>query len=388
MPCQYHAPCRQLATGALLAWFQANRREMPWRDQPDPYAVWVSEIMLQQTQVAAVRPYFTRFMQRFPTVQALAQAPIEDVLKRWEGLGYYRRARLLHQAAQQVVEMHGGRLPETAAELGRLPGIGPYTAAAIASICFGEAVPVVDGNVARVFARYRLLRDDFSKLPARQALAKWLQPAFDGAAHSGDLNQAMMELGALVCRPRNPDCTACPLAAACSARARGVQADYPARLARRPVPVRPEVAIALRRGGRLLLARRDGTGLLGGLWELPGGGVVPGETAAEAAARLLRDIAGLEAGTLTAQGSITHAFSHFTQLLHLFAADRIRGRVKIRAGGALAWVTAADLDRLPLTTTTRRALDLQRDQPTRRRAQRRGASPRAVAAAKAHRARG
>ena len=361
---------------------------MPWRDQPEPYAVWVSEIMLQQTQVATVRPYFTRFLQRFPTVQALAQARTEDVLKLWEGLGFYRRARLLHRAARQLATASGGRLPETVAGLGRIPGIGPYTAAAIASICFGERIPVVDGNVARVFARYRLLRDDFRKPAARQALADWLQPAFDGTAHPGDLNQAMMELGALVCRPRNPACAECPLAAGCGAREQGVQADYPARPARRPVPVRPEVAIVLRRGGRLLLARRDGTDLLGGLWELPGGGGAPGEPAEAAAARLLRDVAGLEAGTLTARGSIKQVFSHFTQLLHLFAGGRVRGRLKARPGVTLAWATAADLDRLPLTTATRRALELQRDWPTPRRARRRGASPRAVAAATARRARG
>jgi A/G-specific adenine glycosylase len=352
------------AAGALLAWFQANRREMPWRGHPEPYAVWVSEIMLQQTQVATVRPYFTRFMRRFPTVRALARARPEDVLKEWEGLGYYSRARLLHRAARQLVAEADARLPSTSAGLRRLPGIGPYTAAAIASICFGERVPVVDGNVARVFARYRLLKDDFRKPAARLKLADWLQPVFDGSAHPGDLNQAIMELGAIVCRPRNPNCAGCPLAPGCGARARGVQADYPVRRTTRPGPVRPTVAVVLRRGGRLLLTLRAEKGLLGGLWELPGGDIVPGETAEEAAVRLLRATTGLEPGPLVVRGTVKHAFSHFTQLLHIIAAGRARGRVKARPGVTLGWATDADLDRLPLTTATRRALDLRRDRPS------------------------
>lgn len=248
----------------LLAWFRVHRREMPWRGHPSPYAVWVSEIMLQQTQVETVKPFFDRFMAKYPTVRHLAEAELEAVLALWQGLGYYTRARNLHRAAKDVAARPEAALPRTAAALAALPGVGDYTAAAIASICFGERVPVVDGNVARVFARHDRLGDDFRAQPPRRALAKRLQPAFDATESPGDLNQAMMELGALVCRPRNPDCAACPLAADCEARKRGEQAAYPRRTPKAPPPVRHAVAVLLRRGGRWLLVRREGEGLLGG----------------------------------------------------------------------------------------------------------------------------
>lgn len=243
---------------------------MPWRGHADPYAVWVSEIMLQQTQVDTVRPYFVRFMETFPTIEALARATDDALLKRWEGLGYYTRARNLRKAAQVVMEDFGGQLPQTAAQLQQLPGIGAYTAAAIASIAFGEAVPVVDGNVARVFARYRLLEDNFKKEAPRRALAEWLLPAIEQTPSSGDFNQAMMELGALVCTPRNPCCEACPLRPQCKAAKKQLQLAYPKVEKVKALPTRAYRVVLLKNTeGALLLARSKEARLLAGFWELP-----------------------------------------------------------------------------------------------------------------------
>ena len=338
---------------ALLRWYAAHRRDLPWRGHPDPYAVWVSEILLQQTRVTAARPYFERFLRRFPTIDVLAAAPIADVLKHWEGLGYYSRARNLQSAAREIVARHRSRLPTTAAALALLPGIGPYTAAAIASISFHEPVPVVDGNVARVFSRFLGWRDDFRKLPARQKLAAWLQPHIAKVANPGDFNQAMMELGALVCLPRTPLCDQCPLAPACHARRTNTQAKFPRRPARKTVPTRHACAVLIRRRGRLLLVQRREQGLLGGFWELPGG-ETPRKPDARAAAAAVRRQTGLSVSDLSDQGEIIHVFSHFRLHLSLFAAGRCAGR--LRSHARARWVTNAELARLPVSTAHRRAL--------------------------------
>ena len=212
----------------LLAWYRSRERPMPWRGHPDPYAVWVSEIMLQQTQVETVRPYFTRFLAAFPDIPALAAAEDEPLLKAWEGLGYYTRVRNLRKAAQLLMAEHVGTLPRTVEGLRALPGVGDYTAAAIASICFGLPVPVVDGNVARVFARRNLLDGDFHKPAPRRTLADWLTPHIIASGDPAAFNQAMMDLGAQVCTPRNPRCDDCPLRPTCQAAEQGRQADFPA----------------------------------------------------------------------------------------------------------------------------------------------------------------
>ncbi len=335
----------------LLDWYDAHRREMPWRGHPDPYAVWVSEIMLQQTQVDTVRGYFTRFLSSFPTVGALAAAPQEAVLKAWEGLGYYSRARNLHQAAQQVLAS-GGALPRTAAAWSALPGVGAYTAAAIASICHGEAVPVVDGNVARVFARMLAWPDDFRKPAARDRLAAWLQPHVAASRRPGDFNQAMMDLGATLCTPRQPACDACPLHRACIARQTDRQGLFPYRPAQRARPLRiTAVAVVRDPLGRTLFIRRPSDGLLGGLWELPSATLSDAAPAPRAAAQALRAQTGLALSAAVARGTVTHAFTHFKLLSHVFAA-RLR-----QAAVPPAYVFATPSE-LPLTTASRRALAL------------------------------
>jgi len=251
---------------ALEDWFAVAKRPMPWRRRPEPYVCWLSEIMMQQTTYATVLPYYERFLKRFPTVADLAKADEAEVLKLWEGMGYYARARNLLKAAKKVAN----GWPTTAKGWAALPGVGPYTAAALASVLEGERTPVVDGNVARVFSRVWKLSDDFSKQPNRAKLAARLKPEIDRCRVPGDFNQAMMELGALVCTPVNPDCAHCPLAAACAARKSGTQADYPVKPGRKPLPVRKVTAVIVRDAkGRVLLVQNREGGLLKGLWELP-----------------------------------------------------------------------------------------------------------------------
>ncbi len=336
----------------LLDWYDAHRREMPWRGHPDPYAVWVSEIMLQQTQVDTVRGYFARFIAAFPTLAALAAAPQQEVLKAWEGLGYYTRARNLQKAAQAVVE-RGGVLPQGVAEWASLPGVGPYTAAAIASICFGAYAPVVDGNVIRVFARFLGWPDDFRKAPVRLRLAAWLQPHIEASKRPGDFNQAMMDLGATLCAPRAPACAVCPLRRECVARGEGRQDALPVKPAKKEVPTRVGVAVLVRdTAGRVLFTQRTDEGLLSGLWELPNVTVERSPTQRDAL-RALSQQAGLTATRARRHGMVTHAFSHFKLHLHVFAVPVFSGTLDLGRKPPVRFATPAEL---PLTTATRRAL--------------------------------
>jgi A/G-specific adenine glycosylase len=258
---------------AVVDHYARGRRDLPWRRTRDPYAIWVSEIMLQQTRVATVIPYWERWMARFPTVDALAAAPLDDVLAAWAGLGYYSRARNLHAGAAAIAER--GAMPSTTAELREVKGIGAYTAGAIASIAYGERAPLVDGNVARVLARVFAIEDDVKSAAGAKKiwqLAGALMDALPAGAAPGDLNQGLMELGATVCAPRAPSCLACPLAASCAARAAGRQDELPRLPARKraaDLPLLDRTALWIEAGGRVLLARRSPEGLYGGLWELP-----------------------------------------------------------------------------------------------------------------------
>ncbi|WP_428262054.1 A/G-specific adenine glycosylase [Haliangium sp.] len=255
----------------VVAHFRRLRRDLPWRRSRDPYAIWISEIMLQQTRVATVVPYFERWMERFPTIDSLARGSLDEVLALWSGLGYYSRARNLHRCARAVCEQHGGRLPRSAEGLRALPGIGPYTAGAIASIAFGLREPVVDGNVARVLARLYAIDDDVKSPSVVRTL--WRRAAELVPVHApGDFNQGLMELGATVCTPTRPSCLVCPLCELCRARAQGRADELPVMPARRrpdELPLIDAGALWIERRGRLLLARRRPQGLYGGLWELP-----------------------------------------------------------------------------------------------------------------------
>lgn len=338
----------------LLTWYDAHKRAMPWRGNPDPYAVWVSEIMLQQTQVDTVRDYFIRFMEAFPTVSALAAAPQQAVLKAWEGLGYYTRARNLQKAAQTLAAA-GGTLPRTADSWAQLPGVGPYTAAAIASISFGEYAPVVDGNVIRVFARFLGWTDDFRKPPARAKLAAWLQPHIKASHRPGDFNQAMMDLGATLCTPHAPACDRCPLRTACLAHREERQDELPVKPAKKAIPTRLAVAALVRTStGLVLFVQRTEEGLLSGLWELPNIAVTHKPNRPDAL-RALREQTGLAAARAEPLATVTHAFSHFKLILHVYAVTPCSEVLSPNHLPPARFAHPADL---PLTTATRRALAL------------------------------
>lgn len=322
-----------------LAWYAGRRRDVPWRDEADPYRIWVAEIMAQQTRLATVRRYYRRFLERFPTVHHLASAPLDDVLKMWEGLGYYRRARDLHRAARLVVADHGGTLPSDPAGLRSLPGIGPYTAGAIGSLAFGRAEAAVDGNVRRVLCR---LHDLARPSPGHlRSLAQELVDARPDDAAT--LNQALMDLGSEVCVARSPGCDRCPVASSCLALARGTVRRRPTPPARKPVP-HHDVALGLIWSrGLLLIARRPEAGLLGGLWEFPGGKIEPGEPPEETVRREAREELGIGVSVGNLVTRVRHAYSHFRVTLHAYHASLESGRPRPASATAWRWVEPARL---------------------------------------------
>ncbi len=335
----------------LLAWYGRSKRNLPWRRTRDPYRIWLSEVMLQQTRVETVIPYYRRFLRRFPTLSALAAAPLDDVLKLWEGLGYYARARNLHAAVRRVVAEHGGRVPSRLEALRALPGVGRYTAGAILSIAFNQPCPVLDGNVERVLARLLAVRGDARAGAARRrlwAVAESLIP--NGRA--GEFNQALMELGALVCTPRSPACAKCPVAGLCKAARLGIQEKCPARRRRVPVP-HYEVGVGVvRRRGRLLIARRPARGLLGGLWEFPGGKREGAEPLEETVRREVREELGLRVAVESHLTTCRHAYSHFRVTLHAYQCRCVGGRLRPLQADACRWVTPQELDAYALPSGT------------------------------------
>ncbi len=340
---------------ALLAWFDVHARPLPWRDDVSPYHTWVSEIMLQQTQAATVIPYYRRFIARFPTVQALARAPIDDVLKLWEGLGYYRRAHHLHQAAHIIVERHGGQLPRDEDALLALPGVGRYTAGAIRSIAFGQPAPVLDGNVRRVLAR---LDDVTESIDLRETEKRlWARAAeLLPAERPGDFNQAMMELGATICQPAAPRCDVCPVVDFCLARARGVQTQRPVRTPKQRIPhyhVAAGVVWHATDPGRFLIAQRPVGGILGGLWEFPGGKQEPGEALPQTLARELQEELAIQVAVGEKFTQVKHAFTHFRITLHAFHARHLAGEPRCIGVDDWRWVTLADVDSFAFARTDR-----------------------------------
>lgn len=341
----------------LLAWYDADHRDLPWRRTRDPYRIWVSEVMLQQTRVETVVPYYERWIERFPTVEAVADVELDDVLTMWAGLGYYSRARNLHRAARILRERHDGMVPESLEELRALPGIGPYTAGAIASMAFGAPEPAVDGNVTRVLSRLLDLPSPGERR-LRDLAATLMDPD-----RPGDLNQAVMELGARVCTPVSPRCDVCPVSGACLALARDTVSDRPARKPRRARPRRRYgVAVVARPDGRVLLRRRPSRGLLGGMFEFPN---EQGPSPEEAASAVLHAL-GLRTGadptpTPLELGSLDHVFTHFqaTYDIYLFRVD---APIIIEEGsGEVRWVDPGQIERLALPAAHQRMAALARD---------------------------
>jgi A/G-specific adenine glycosylase len=342
---------------ALLRWYRRHGRTLPWRrPRPDPYHVLVSEAMLQQTQVATVTAYFARFIDRFPTVADLAAADEQEVLHLWQGLGYYRRARHLHAAARAIMGDHGGEIPREVGQLVKLPGIGRYTAGAVASIAFGERAPILDGNVARVLARWFAIDDPIDETPVRRRLWR-LAEHLAGGPKPGDVNQALMDLGATVCTPRSPRCLTCPVASWCQANEWGTAEILPRRSARKPpLPVAHHV-LAVRRRGRFVFQRRPDRGLWAGLWQLP----TAEELGDEAEAGTVRDWAAGELGLRLRVPEVldrwTHQTTHRTVALTLWLAEVEGGRLRPDAG---RWRRLDALDDLPLARPQQRAVETVR----------------------------
>ncbi|MHC4561174.1 MAG: A/G-specific adenine glycosylase [Planctomycetota bacterium] len=338
-----HASTIRAARRKLLAWWQPHARDMPWRSDRTPYRVWVAEMMLQQTQVQTVGPYFRRWLKAFPSFRALAAASQDSVLKCWEGLGYYSRARNMHATARIVTNELAGRMPRSVEQLRKLPGIGPYTAGAIASIAFGADEPVLDGNVIRVLCRLLGIRRNPADSAVRGELWR-LAGELIPPGRAGDFNEAMMDLGATVCTPTSPDCPTCPLRALCIARAKGLQAKLPVRPHRRKPPHYDiAVGVVIKRG-KVLIARRKPDVMLGGLWEFPGGKMQSGEAAAQAAIREVREEVGIEvAADDTPFATVQHAYSHFRITLQAVVCRHVRGRPRAIGCEAVRWVAMDDL---------------------------------------------
>jgi A/G-specific adenine glycosylase len=331
----------------LMDWYSANCRALPWRSTDDPYKIWISEVMLQQTQVNTVLPYYQKFLKRFPDVKRLAGADLQEVLKVWEGLGYYARARNLHRAAGIVHNEYNGMIPDNWEALRKLPGVGDYIAAALLSIAYNQPYPVVDGNVKRVLARLECI-----DAPVNHSTSlKTFQQAADLLKDSrmpGTYNQAVMELGAVICKPKNPLCEACSLNCLCRAYKSDAVAAYPRKITRRKTPQYHIAVGVVMNNGRVLITRRKSEGLLGGLWEFPGGKMKKGETGKSACIREIREEVNLKIKVVEHLARVKHAYTHFKIVMEVFCCEYEAGRVKLNGPVDHRWIKLDAIDQFPL----------------------------------------
>ncbi|MFQ5863767.1 MAG: A/G-specific adenine glycosylase [bacterium] len=341
----------------LIDWYKKYKRDLPWRRTPDPYKIWVAEVMLQQTQVEQALPYYEKFIEQYPDVTCLANASLSEVLKVWEGMGYYARARNLHCAAEIIVKEFGGRIPDNHDVLIKIPGIGPYTAAALASIAFNEDYPVVDGNVLRVISRVLKIED----YPRKKGIkSKFVQAAkaLLPEGQASDFNQAMMELGALVCTPLRPKCQRCPINFFCQSYQ---TLDDPSLLPlKTPAKRKPHIDVVagiIWKMGKIFIDRRPEEGLLGGLWEFPGGKQEPGESLEECLVREIREEVEIK---IRVQGpflTVQHAYSHFKITLHSFQCQYLSGQPNPKKAIAWKWVAPKELSKYAFPKANKKILD-------------------------------
>ncbi len=348
----------------LLAWYHDTHRQLPWRQTNAPYAIWVSEVMLQQTQVTTVIPYYNRFMTRFPMVTDLADADQEEVLKLWEGLGYYARARNLHRAARVVVDQFDGQVPGNKENFKSLPGVGDYIAAAVLSIAFGLPLAAVDGNVKRVLARLFTMETPVNHAASHRQFQSMADRLLDRSTPSL-FNQAMMELGALVCIPGAAvRCDTCPLCRACNAFKMDMVAHYPRRKKRKPVPTHHIAVGVVKKGERLLITRRKPEGLLGGLWEFPGGKVEKDEEGPDACVRELLEETGLDVTVSSHLTRITHAYTHFKIEVDVYLCGYVSGRVQLNGPVDHRWIRPCEIDQYPFPKANLKFIHLLADPMT------------------------
>jgi A/G-specific adenine glycosylase len=348
--------CRALRR-RLLCWYAAVQRDLPWRRSTDPYAIWISEVMLQQTQVNTVQPYYQRFMEQFPDIVSLARAPSQTVLKAWQGLGYYSRARNLHRTAEIVAFEMDARLPDDWESLRALPGIGSYTAAAILSIAFQQPYAVVDGNVKRVLARLFMIKMPVNKNGAHRVFQNMADQLLD-PVQPGDYNQAMMELGALVCLARQPVCRHCPLKSMCRAFRAAAVDLYPVRAGKKIIPEKHMAVAAIVKDNRLLVVQRPPDGLLGALWEFPGAQVRTAESLKKACRRAVREAVSLDVAVVRHLQTIHHTYTHFKLKMDVFLCLWQNGRVRRRGPKAHRWLFPGRIRQLPLHGAMLKALPI------------------------------
>ena len=346
----------------LLAWYRRNQRSLPWRKTSDPYRIWISEIMLQQTQVDTVIPYYHRFLKAFPTVSSLARASLQDVLKVWENLGYYSRARNIHTAARMIVEKFGGQIPDNWEEIKTLPGVGQYSAGAILSIAYGQALPAMDGNARRILCRLFAIRkpvDDTREQKQLQVLAASLIPL----KHPGDFNQTLMDLGATICKAKNPDCARCPVANLCQARLRDLQNVLPITRKAPAIPHRQAAAAVIRNSkGMLLVVQRPTSGLLASLWKLPGGFIKAGEDIENSLRRSVKEELGISIRPGKHLASVNHAYTHFRITLQAYECRLLKGTPKPIGCQNWRWASLSDLKILPLSKVDRMIMTLAKSE--------------------------
>ena len=339
----------------LIAWYKKHQRDLPWRKTLDPYAIWVSEIMLQQTQVKTVLPYYAKFLKRFPTVENLARARIQTVLKVWEGLGYYSRARNLHRTAKIVTTEMNGRFPDSVKQLLQLPGIGPYTAGAIASFAFGHDEPILDGNVMRLLSRIFHIDSDITQTATRNKL--WsLSGQLVNNANAQLLNQALMDFGATCCIPRKPLCLECPLETICLAKKRNHQHQLPVKAPRKPVPHYDIGVAVVWKDNRVLIDRRKPEGLLGGLWEFPGGKVKKSESRPACIRREVKEELGIHVKVHKPLIKVDHAYTHFRVTLHVYTCSYLSGTCQALECTDWKWVSVNQLQRFPFPTANHKII--------------------------------
>jgi len=341
----------------LLDWYQKNQRNLPWRQTNDPYKIWISEAMLQQTQVKTVIPYYQRFIEKFPTIKNLADADQQKILKMWEGLGYYSRARNLHKAAKMIVDEFEHKIPSELDIILKLPGVGDYISAAVLSISYQCPIAVVDGNVKRVLARLYCLDEPVNDSKNKKIFTQHAEKLLN-CENPGDHNQAMMELGALICTPKNPQCNTCSVKDNCNAYQNKKIDQYPKRITKAKTPLYHISIGVIYKDGKMLITKRKEDGLLGGLWEFPGGKREPNESAEDGCIREIKEETGLNGSIRNHLTKVKHAYTHFKVSIDVFICNYISGDVVLNGPVDFRWITKDEISDYPFPKSNHKFMGL------------------------------